>query len=54
MPKALLKSTYFITCTKETLHQLQQGKTVQIMAVRDELEDGSVEEIWVEIKPEIE
>lgn len=49
--KKLTKITYYITCTEDVLRRLKQGTAVQRLAVRDEMEDGTTEEIWVDIQP---
>lgn len=48
---SLLKTTYFVNLTEQEIQALQNGELVEKIAVRDELTDGNIEEIWVEIKP---
>jgi hypothetical protein len=52
MPRILVKTTYFITINEDHIRHIQQGSAVQIRTIRDELDDGTVEETWVEITPE--
>lgn len=48
---SLLKTTYFTNLTEQEIQALQKGELIEKMVVRDELTDGNIEEVWIEIKP---